>query len=117
MVKLTQDMKDIAAKAKVFIMATAGKDGKPNGVPVGIARVTSDEEITIADNFMMKTRRNIEENPKVAVSLWSADDHYGYQFKGKARIETSGKNMPKNLKDIRRSTDWSQNYINKLKQE
>jgi len=88
---ITQDMKDIAAKTIVHIFATASKDGKPNGVPIGIAGIISDDEILLADNFMLKTRRNLEENPFAAVSYWSGEDRYGYQLKGRTRIETSGK--------------------------
>lgn len=86
---LTQDMKDIAAKTGVFILATSSKDGKPNTVPIGIVKV-KDDTIVLADNFMNKTRKNLEENPLAAVTYWSNDAHYGYQIKGKARIETSG---------------------------
>ncbi len=91
MAKLTQEMKDIAAKATIFIMATASKDGKPNGVPMIAARVISDDEIILVDNFLNKTRQNLEENPLVAVSFWDTGLGYGYQCKGRARVETSGK--------------------------
>ena len=90
MAKLTQDMKDIAGKTKTFILSTASKDGKPNGVPVGLTRIISDEEIMVVDCFMNKSRQNIAENPVVAMTYWSIDDHYGYQIKGSARVETSG---------------------------
>ena len=86
---ITQDMKDIAAKSSVFVLATADKSGKPNGVPIGIVRI-KDDEVVLADNFMLKTRKNLEENPVAAVSYWSNEDRYGYQLKGKARIETTG---------------------------
>jgi predicted pyridoxine 5'-phosphate oxidase superfamily flavin-nucleotide-binding protein len=91
MAKITKDMKDIAAKTPTFIMATATREGKPNGVPIGLVKIISDDEIMLVDTFMNKTRRNIDENPIVAVSFWSTKDRYGYQFKGKARAETSGK--------------------------
>ena len=86
---LTQDMKDIAAKGGFYILGTADKNGKPNAAPMG-AVVVKDTEIVIADNFMNKTRKNLEENPVAAVTYWSGEAHYGYQIKGKARIETSG---------------------------
>lgn len=91
MAKFTQDMKDIIAKSDPFIVATATKDGKPNGVPVGLVKVISDEEIMVVDVLMNKTRKNITENPMVAVTAWDLGVHYVYQFKGKARVETSGK--------------------------
>lgn len=87
---LTQDMKDIAAKARTYILATASKDGKPNGVPIGLARILPDDEILLVATLMHKSLENICENPEVAVTYWSTDDHYGYQCKGKARVETSG---------------------------
>jgi predicted pyridoxine 5'-phosphate oxidase superfamily flavin-nucleotide-binding protein len=91
MVKFTQDMKDIAEKARPFIMATATRDGKPNGVPIGLVKIISDDEIMLVDGHMHKSRQNIAENPIVAVSFWDLGVRYGYQFKGKARVETSGK--------------------------
>ncbi|OGO21462.1 MAG: hypothetical protein A2144_03245 [Chloroflexi bacterium RBG_16_50_9] len=83
-------MKKSAARSRLFIFATASKEGKPNGVPMGLARIISDDEIMLVDNFLNKTRQNIEENPLAAVSFWNARDHGGYQFKGRARLETSG---------------------------
>ena len=91
MATIMQDMKDIAAKARPFILTTASKDGKPNGVPIGIVKIISDDEIMLGDVFMHKTRQNLDENPVAAVTFWSQEDHYGYQFKGKARVETTGK--------------------------
>ncbi|MFC1958268.1 pyridoxamine 5'-phosphate oxidase family protein [Chloroflexota bacterium] len=91
MAKITQDIKDIAAKARPCIMATATRDGKPNGVPIAFFKIISDDEIILADVHMQKTRQNIDENPMVAVAFWSTEVHYGYQLKGKARVETSGK--------------------------
>ena len=91
MAKITQEMKDIAEKTPVFIVATASKEGKPNGVPIVHASIISDDEIMLVDIFMNKTRQNIDENPLVAVSFWGGKGGYGYQFKGSARVETSGK--------------------------
>ena len=101
MVKFTQDMKDIAEKARPFIMATATKDGKPNGVPIGLVKIISDNEIMLVDNFMQKSRQNIAENPMVAVTCWSTEVPYGYQFKGKARVETSGEHFDQAVRKIR----------------
>ena len=98
---LTQDMKDIAAKARPYILATAGKDGKPNGVPMGIMKIISDDEVMMLDNFLYKTRQNLEENPVAAVTYWSQEDRYGYQLKGKVRIETSGELLEEARRDLK----------------
>ena len=90
MPKFTQDMKDIMEKSQTFIIATANKHGKPNGIPAG-AFIVSDDEILIIDYLMNKTRKNIDENPVVSITAWDLSVHYGYQFKGEAKVETSGK--------------------------
>ena len=99
MAKLTPEMKYIIAKAKVPVLATATKDGKPNAVPITFTKVISDDEILLMDNFMQKTRQNIEMNPVVAVSAWF--ESTGYQFKGKARVESSGKTFDEGIKWVK----------------
>lgn len=90
MAKLTPEMKEIAGKMQVWAVATAGKDGMPNVVPIAFAKVLSDDEILLVDNFLEKTKANIKADPKVAISVWDLEHLTGYQFKGTARIETSG---------------------------
>ena len=90
MAKFTKDMKTIIAKSDPYIVTTASSDGKPNGVPVGSVKVNSDDELMVTDVLMNKTRRNIDENPQIAVTAWDLGVHYGYQFKGNVRVETSG---------------------------
>ena len=90
MPKFTEDMKTIIEKSDPYIVATATADGKPNGVPVGLVKVISDDELMVTDVLMNKTRLNMDENPQIAVTAWDIGVHYGYQFKGRARVETSG---------------------------
>ena len=101
MAKLTQDMKDSWAKAEVFMVATADSDGKPNSVPVNLAKIISQNQIMLVDNLMVKTRENIEQNPNVAVTFWSDKDQYGYELKVKARVETTGKFFGNSVKWIK----------------
>ncbi len=90
MLVITEEMKNVLSKMHPPVVATADRSGKPNVVPIGFTRVISDDEILLMDNYMNKTRANIDANPQVAISAWSLDDRIGYQFKGKARIITSG---------------------------
>jgi predicted pyridoxine 5'-phosphate oxidase superfamily flavin-nucleotide-binding protein len=92
MATITQDMKDVIGKTRGFAVATATKDGLPNVVPIHFTKILSDDEIMLVDIFMKKTFENIENNRNVAVSVWDWDvkPRKGYQFKGEARIETSG---------------------------
>ena len=90
MAKFTGEMKEVMAKTKGFAVATATKDGVPNVVPFGFAKMLSDDEILLVKNFKGKTLDNMRANPKVAISVWDMKTIKGYQFKGDARIETSG---------------------------
>lgn len=91
MVKITDDMREIVGRARGWALATVDKEGIPNVVPIGNAKVLSDTEILLTDNFMNKTIENIKANPdKVAVSAWDWETVQGCQFKGTARIERSG---------------------------
>jgi predicted pyridoxine 5'-phosphate oxidase superfamily flavin-nucleotide-binding protein len=90
MALITEEMQRIIEKMKPPVVATSDIHGKPNVVPIGFTKVISDSEILLMDNYMNKTRKNIESNPQVSISVWSMEDQIGYQFKGKARIETSG---------------------------
>lgn len=91
MAKITDEMREIVGKSKGWALATVSKEDMPNVVPIGNCKVLCDNELLLTDNFMRKTINNIKANPdKVAVSAWDWDSVQGYQFKGTARIETSG---------------------------
>lgn len=94
-------MKDVIAKSKGFAVATATKDGEPNVVPMGAGRVLSDDEILLVKNLPGKTLDNMRANPKVAISVWDMGTVRGYQFKGNARIETSGSLFDESVKWIK----------------
>jgi len=91
MVNITDEMKDVAAKAKGWAVATATKDAVPNVVTIAFGEVLSENQILLVDVFMKKTEENIKANPKVAASVWDMESMKGYQFKGDAKIETSGR--------------------------
>jgi predicted pyridoxine 5'-phosphate oxidase superfamily flavin-nucleotide-binding protein len=101
MAKLTDEIKDIAAKSKGFALATATKGGDPHVIPVGFGKVLSDDELLLVDVFMKKTLENMRENPKVAVSVWDYDGLKGYELKGNAQIETSGKAFEESVKMVK----------------
>jgi predicted pyridoxine 5'-phosphate oxidase superfamily flavin-nucleotide-binding protein len=93
--QITEEMKDVVSKARIFAVATSSLDGKPNVVPVTFAKVLSDDEFLLMDNFMEKTEANLKANPHVAISCWDVNWQTmaarGYQLKGDARFEYSGK--------------------------
>jgi predicted pyridoxine 5'-phosphate oxidase superfamily flavin-nucleotide-binding protein len=66
-------------------------------VPIGVGRFLDDETLILVDNYFLKTRKNIEENPHVTVSFWVSEEKdgrvitkEGYQMKGRITIQMSG---------------------------
>jgi len=104
MAKITQDMRDAVEQAKVIALATVSEAGEPNVIPIAYKKVLSDAELLLMDIFMKKTKENIKVNSKVAVSVWYTDSSgisKGYQFKGKARIEASGRVFDEGAKMVK----------------
>ena len=103
MAKITQEMKEVIEKTRGWAFATSTKDGVPNVVPIHFVKLISDDEILFVDIFMKKTLENIKNNRNVALSVWDWDakPRRGYQFKGEARIETSGKLFEEGVKIVK----------------
>lgn len=75
---------------KMGWVATATPEGVPNVTPKGTLRVLDDEHVIFADLFSLKTRQNLDQNPKVAVTVIDASSRKGYQIKGTAELISSG---------------------------
>ncbi len=88
MAKMNARIKELFEKVQAAVLSTASADGMPNAVPVGAKRVIDEETILISDQFLNKTRINLDANPQVAVTFW--EGHEGYQIKGRATVETHG---------------------------
>ncbi|MBN1402768.1 MAG: pyridoxamine 5'-phosphate oxidase family protein [Anaerolineae bacterium] len=90
MAKLTAELLDVLGALRIFPVATATPDGKPNLVFVAFLRVIDDETLEIADNRFHKTRQNLEANPTMSVTFWSPEKTGCYQVKGRAELITQG---------------------------
>jgi hypothetical protein len=75
---------------KMAWVATATREGVPNVTPKGTVRVMDDQHVIFADLFSLKTRQNLEQNPRVAVTVIDPATAKGYQIKGTAELVTSG---------------------------
>lgn len=95
MAMISEEMKDVVSQARMFAIGTSSLDGVPNVVPITFAKLISDDEFLLMDNFMDKTEANLKANPRVAISCWEVNWQTmaarGYQFKGDVRFESSGK--------------------------
>ena len=55
------------------------RENEPNVVPVAFKQVMDDGRLAVGDVFLQTTLRNIEENDKIAVSVYDAKSFEGYQ--------------------------------------
>ena len=90
MAKINNEMRTLLEETDIWVLATADNNGIPNAVPILFVKLMENDRLLLVDNFMKKTVDNIGINPNVSISVWK--DLTGYQFKGKAKIETSGLN-------------------------
>jgi hypothetical protein len=91
MVKVTAEIKELFTKQAVIPMSTTDKLGNPNIIYVLMWWWKDDETLVVTDNFLNKTRKNIEENPKASFVCFSQEKGKSYQIKCTTKIETSGK--------------------------
>lgn len=103
---MTEEMMDAIEKDNLVFLATATVDGTPNVVPIGFARSIDNETILIVDNFMNKSRKNLEDNPKAALVVRDASKA-PYQFKGTVEIVESGKYFDQ-------AVDWATSVMSQL---
>ena len=87
MIIIDSEIKNLLEQS-VVAFATVDLNNKPNVVAVAFCKVHSDNQILITDNFMNKTRENLENNKNVSLSFWDQDN--GYQLKGIAEVFTTG---------------------------
>lgn len=89
MAKIPKEVQEFL-KEKMAWVATASLDGVPNTTPKGTVKLIDDEHLVFADLFSLKTRENLQKNPKVAITVVDEKTHKGYQLKGSAELIDSG---------------------------
>jgi len=77
-------------KGKPGWVATASRDGMPNVAVKGSLQILDAEHLLFADLFSLKTRKNLAENPKIAVMVADNDTRKGYILKGAAELISQG---------------------------
>jgi hypothetical protein len=89
MVSIPKHVQDFLP-GKLAWVATSSRDGEPNVTPKGTLKLLDDTHVAFADLFSLKTRRNLLENNKIAVTVVDATTAQGYQIKGTAEVVDSG---------------------------
>jgi hypothetical protein len=105
MAKLTDEMKAVFAKNKIFPVATASKAGVPNVAPIAFVQIVAPDTIWLGDNYMVKTLANVKENPKMAIYFWDPDTKKCFQVKGTVEVKTSGPDYDKVKAMIKAKSD------------
>ena len=90
MVKLTSEMIEMIKATRVMPLATASADGEPNVVPIGVLYVIDPETLWIGNQFMKATEKNLKENPRACIYLWSPETKGCLKIKGDVTLLDSG---------------------------
>ena len=90
MAKVPEDIRRMFSNQVVIPMSTSDKGGNPNVIYILMWWWMDDETIVVVDNFLNKTRKNLEENSKVAFVCYDEKQDKSYQIKCSTKIETSG---------------------------
>ena len=88
-VKIPAELQEFL-KGKQGWVATAARDGTPNVSIKGSLRLIDEEHLLFCDIFSLKTRKNLQENPKVAIMVYEEGSHRGYMFKGATELLSEG---------------------------
>lgn len=104
--KMSEEIQEMINE-NVVHLATVSNDGRPNVVPIGAIHAISDNELLIGDVLFDKTKKNLLENPHVAIAVevLEKESPSAYQLKGQAKIFTSGEIFEKAeemLEDVRK---------------
>jgi predicted pyridoxine 5'-phosphate oxidase superfamily flavin-nucleotide-binding protein len=89
MVSIPKHVQDFLP-GKLAWVATASRIGEPNVTPKGTLKILDQFHILFADLFSQKTRRNLLENPKVAITVVDPATATGFQIKGTAEVIGNG---------------------------
>jgi len=103
MAEMSKELMDLVNEGGYCYVATASKDGTPNTAIIGSTRAISPDTIIMAAGFMNKSLKNLQENPKASVTVYSSlptkklqatmEDFAkvgGGQIKGSVSLLTSG---------------------------
>ncbi|VUT24704.1 MAG: Pyridoxamine 5'-phosphate oxidase [Candidatus Methanolliviera sp. GoM_oil] len=92
MVKVPEEIKEMLEKQAIEkkVPISTCSDDVPNVIYVGFIKMHGDEEVLIGDNFLNKTRKNLEKNPRLAFVLYDLEKKKSYQLKGSVKIYEEG---------------------------
>ena len=87
---ITEDHRKLIEEVGLCYVASASSDGTPNVSPKGSIAVLDDDHLVFAEIMSPHTSENLQENPRVAVSVCNPEKFQGFQFKGTAVLSPDG---------------------------
>lgn len=90
MARLTEEAKKVIKEFHPALIATAGKNGRPNVSAKGSFRVLDDEHVVFADISSPRTIANLEENPQLAAIVFDPATRKGCRIWGRAEVLDGG---------------------------
>jgi len=90
MPKLTDKIKETIAEVRPGMVATVGRDGRPNVSAKGSLRVLDDDHLVFADINSPRTVANLRANPAVSVLVVHPKSMRGCRIWGQAEVMDSG---------------------------
>jgi predicted pyridoxine 5'-phosphate oxidase superfamily flavin-nucleotide-binding protein len=114
--KLSDTIKETIAEIRPGIIATAGKDGRPNASAKGSLRVLDDDHVVFADISSPRTIANLRDNPKISVLVFHPKSMKGCRIWGTGEILDSGELFDQISKEFA-DRNIEVNHIVKIKVE
>lgn len=90
MPSISGEIKDFLKNYLAYV-ATVDEKGMPNVVPKGDMAILDDNTVVFADLYSHQTKKNLTQNPNIAITVVNPASYRGYQLKGKAKIIEQGK--------------------------
>lgn len=90
MSSISGEIKDFLKNYLAYV-ATVDEKGMPNVVPKGDMAILDDNTVVFADLYSHQTKKNLTQNPNIAITVVNPASYRGYQLKGKAKIIEQGK--------------------------
>ena len=90
MAKLTDEIRIAIEKTQPTCLATSDPSGVPNLIYVSYIRIVNEETLVVADNKFEKTRKNLDSNPRMSVTVLDPDTRKAFQLKCITECVTEG---------------------------
>lgn len=95
---MSSEVLELFTNVKPIAMATCSSENVPNVAYIASHVVLSDTEIVVVDNYLKKTRKNIEETGKASLLVYDEQTRKSYQLLCSAVIKESGELFDKYTK-------------------